>query len=105
MYAEEVQGIIALCLGKKGWRGGGAALSSALSMGHMRLEGHRPPTWLPIPDNCLVVSAEGLANLRMAGGAGLGTRLRTPKKIKQIRTDCFASSIFFQNVRHCIFTV
>jgi len=86
-------------------RGGGVALSSALSMGHMRLEGHRPPTWLPIPDNCLVVSAEGLANLRMAGGAGLGTRPRTPKKIKQIRTDCFASSIFFQNVRHCIFTI
>jgi len=77
MYAEEVQGIIALCLGKKGWRGGGAALSSALSMGHMRLEGHRPPTWLPIPDNCLVVSAEGLANSRMAGGAGLGSHRRS----------------------------
>ena len=28
-----------------------------------------PPPGYPIPDNCLVVSAEGLANSRMAGGA------------------------------------
>ena len=33
-----------------------------------------PPPGYPIPDNCLVVSAEGLANSRMAGGAGLGSR-------------------------------
>ena len=36
-----------------------------------------PPPGYPIPDNCLVVSAEGLANSRMAGGAGLGSHRRS----------------------------
>ena len=89
-----------------GWRRGGVALSSTvsmgrtLSMGHVCLEGHRPPTWLPhsrqLP-RCL-----GGGACQFADGWRRGFR---EPKIKQIITDWFASSILIHNARHCIFTV